>query len=105
MEKTKSIRRFKVGRVISDKTAKTIKVEFEGMYQHPKYKKYLKRVSSCLVHDPDEKCSVGDLVRIEETKPVSKLKKWIVFEILEHAKKGLVEEQKEKGDDTAGINS
>ena len=63
--------------------------------QHPKYKKYLKRVSTCLVHDPEEKCNVGDLVRIEEIRPISKLKKWVVLEIIEHAKKGATEDVKE----------
>ncbi|PKL43108.1 MAG: 30S ribosomal protein S17 [Candidatus Riflebacteria bacterium HGW-Riflebacteria-2] len=85
MENTKVIRRSRVAKVIADSTEKTIKVEIEGIVQHPRYKKYIKRHTRFLVHDPEEKCKVGDLVRIEECKPVSKSKKWIVREIVKTA--------------------
>jgi small subunit ribosomal protein S17 len=85
MENTKVIRRSRVAKVIAESTEKTIKVEIEGIVQHPRYKKYIKRHTSFLVHDPQEQCKVGDLVRIEECRPVSKTKKWIVREVVKTA--------------------
>jgi len=85
MENTKVIRRSRVAKVIADSTEKTIKVEIEGIVQHPRYKKYIKRHTRFLVHDPEEKCKVGDFVRIEECRPISKSKKWIVREIVKTA--------------------
>ncbi|HAE37859.1 MAG TPA: 30S ribosomal protein S17 [Candidatus Riflebacteria bacterium] len=85
MENTKVVKRSRVAKVIADSTEKTIKVEIEGIVQHPRYKKYIKRHTRFLVHDPEEKCKVGDLVRIEECRPVSKTKKWIVREIVKTA--------------------
>lgn len=85
MENTKVIKRSRVAKVIADSTEKTIKVEIEGIVQHPRYKKYIKRHTKFLVHDPEEKCKVGDLVRIEECRPISKSKKWIVREIVNTA--------------------
>ena len=85
MENTKVIRRSRVAKVIADSTEKTIKVEIEGIVQHPRYKKYIKRHTRFLVHDPEEKCKVGDLVRIEECRPISKTKKWIVREVVKTA--------------------
>ncbi len=85
MENTKTIKRSRVGRVVADSTEKTIKVEIEGIVRHPRYKKYIKRHTRFLVHDPEEKCKVGDLVRVEECRPISKTKKWIVREIVKTA--------------------
>lgn len=85
MENTKTVKRSRVGKVVADSTEKTIKVEIEGIVQHPRYKKYIKRHTRFLVHDPEEKCKVGDLVRVEECRPISKTKKWIVREIVKVA--------------------
>ena len=82
MENEKTLRLSRVAKVVADSTEKTIKVEIEGMVQHPRYKKYIKRHTRFLVHDPEEKCKVGDTVRIEECRPISKTKKWIVREIV-----------------------
>lgn len=82
MENEKTLRRSRVAKVVADSTEKTIKVEIEGMVQHPRCKKYIKRHTRFLVHDPEEKCKVGDTVRIEECRPISKTKKWIVREIV-----------------------
>jgi small subunit ribosomal protein S17 len=82
MENEKTLRRSRVAKVVADSTEKTIKVEIEGMVQHPRYKKYIKRHTRFLVHDPEEICKVGDTVRIEECRPISKTKKWIVREIV-----------------------
>jgi len=85
MENTKVIRRSRVAKVIADSTEKTIKVEIEGIVQHPRYKKYIKRHTRFLVHDPEEICKIGDFVRIEECRPISKTKKWIVREVVKTA--------------------
>lgn len=82
MENTKALRRSRTGKVVADNTEKTIKVEIEGIIQHPRYKKYIKRHTRFLVHDPEEKCKIGDVVRIEECRPISKNKTWIVREIV-----------------------
>ena len=85
MENTKKIRRSRVGKVIADSTKKTIKVEIEGIVQHPRFKKYIKRHTRFMVHDPEEQCKVGDMVRVEECRPISKTKKWIVREVVKSA--------------------
>ena len=85
MENKKTLRRSRVGKVIADSTEKTVKVEIEGIVQHPRYKKYVKRHTNFLVHDPEEKCHVGDIVRIEECRPVSKNKSWVVREVVKAA--------------------
>lgn len=86
MKTDKIIRRSRVGKVVADSSEKTIKVEIEGIVQHKRFKKYIKRHTRFLVHDPNEICKVGDTVRIEECRPVSKNKKWIVREIVEARK-------------------
>jgi small subunit ribosomal protein S17 len=85
METKQAIRRSRIGRVISDNTPKTIKIRVEGLHKHPQYKKYVKDFSTFMVHDPEDACHLGDLVRIEECRPMSKSKKWIVCEIVEKA--------------------
>lgn len=85
MENEKTVRRSRVGKVIADSTEKTVKIEVEGMVQHPRYKKYIKRHTRFLVHDPEEICKVDDIVRVEECRPISKTKKWIVREIIKTA--------------------
>ena len=94
-EKNKLSRRSRIGRVVGDHSAKTIKVQIEGTIQHPRYKKYIKRVKTFMVHDPEEICGLGDLVRIEECRPMSKLKKWVVREIIEKATAAEAAEQQE----------
>jgi small subunit ribosomal protein S17 len=85
MENQKSLRRSRVGKVIADSSQKTVKIEIEGMVQHPRYKKYIKRHTRFLAHDPNEVCKVGDIIRVEECRPISKTKKWIVREIVKAA--------------------
>ncbi len=84
-KKHKSLRRSRVGKVISDSSQKTVKIEIEGIVQHPRYKKYIKRHTRFLVHDPNELCKVGDIIRVEECRPISKTKKWIVREVVKAA--------------------
>jgi len=75
----------KVGRVVSDKMEKTIVVSVDYVRRHPLYHKRITRTSKFLAHDESNLCKPGDIVRIEETRPLSKRKRWIVREIIERA--------------------
>lgn len=72
------MRKRKVGTVISDKPNKTIIVGMSTYVKHPRYKKYVRRSTTVYVHDEKNECQVGDRVMIEETRPLSKLKRWRV---------------------------
>jgi small subunit ribosomal protein S17 len=71
-------RRVFQGLVVSNKCDKTVVVRVEKNIMHPVYKKYIKRHAKYAAHDPQNACKVGDLVRIIESKPISKTKKWVV---------------------------
>jgi small subunit ribosomal protein S17 len=73
--------RTKTGRVISDKMNKTITVLVERRVKHPVYGKYLTKSSKLKAHDEDNRCKIGDLVAIKETRPISKLKTWALVKI------------------------
>ncbi len=75
----------KVGRVVSDKMNKTVVVAVDYPRRHPLYNKVMTRTSRFKAHDEHNLCRVGDLVRIEETRPLSKDKRWIVREIIQRA--------------------
>ena len=76
----------KVGRVVSDKMQKTIVVEVERRVQHAEYTRTIKRTSRFHAHDEGNAARLGDRVRIEETRPLSKLKRWRLREILVKAR-------------------
>ncbi len=78
-------RKQRVGKVVSDKMEKTAVVEVASFYKHPLYKKTLKKFKNFKVHDPDNKCNIGDEVRIIETRPLSKTKRWRLLEIIRKA--------------------
>ncbi|HEY8643043.1 MAG TPA: 30S ribosomal protein S17 [Candidatus Dormibacteraeota bacterium] len=82
----RTFRKVRVGRVISDKMEKTVVVEFQDLKSHPLYKKVLKHRVRFKAHDEQNQCKVGDLVRIAETRPISKEKRWRVVEIVEKAR-------------------
>jgi len=82
----------RIGRVVSDKMQKTITVLVETRVQHPRYKKYVRRRKKFYAHDEREEARVGDLVRIRETRPLSKLKRWRLVEIIQRAPSKLLEE-------------
>ncbi len=84
---TASLRRRqeKLGVVISDKMTKTVVVEVRRLVMDPLYHKYLRRRSRFMAHDPKDECKVGDRVRIVETRPLSRHKRWAVKEIVERA--------------------
>jgi len=76
-------RQMKVGRVVSDKMDKTVIVVVEFTRLHPLYKKAMKRTSKFAAHDERNECKTGDVVRIEETRPLSKTKRWVVREVVQ----------------------
>ncbi len=75
-------RKVRVGRVVSDKMDKTVVVVYEWTQPHPIYKKAVRRQTKFYAHDEDNRCSLGDTVRIIESRPYSKTKRWKVAEIL-----------------------
>ena len=81
----RSQRKTMVGRVVSDKMDKTIVVAVESRKRHPLYGKVVKSTKRYKAHDEGNACQVGDNVRIAETRPMSREKRWIVEEILERA--------------------
>ena len=74
------------GKVVSDKMDKTIVVEVENLIMHNLYKKSVKRTKRLKTHDEKNECTVGDIVRVEETRPLSKDKRYRLVEIIEKAK-------------------
>ncbi len=77
-------RKVREGVVVSDKMDKTVVVAVERLVRHGKYRKYLRRQERYKAHDEQNKCQVGDRVKIIETRPISKDKRWAVREILAH---------------------
>jgi small subunit ribosomal protein S17 len=75
-------RKERVGEVVSDKMTKTIVVRVERRFQHPQYKKVVTSYKKLYAHDDAELASVGDIVRIQETRPLSKTKCWRLVEVL-----------------------
>jgi small subunit ribosomal protein S17 len=85
MSEVRGHRKTRVGVVVSDKMNCTAVVEITRRVLHPKYKKYVKRSKRYHVHDAENTCRVGDRVMIEETRPLSKLKRWRLKEVIEKA--------------------
>lgn len=75
-----------VGVVVSDKMDKTIVVEVDRFYEHKLYKKRMRRKKKFYTHDEKSESGIGDTVRIAETRPLSKLKRWRLIEVMEKAK-------------------
>lgn len=86
MSQERGQRKVRIGRVVSNKMDKTVTVRVESVVRHSLYKKTVKRSKKYKAHDEHNECNVGDLVRIMETRPLSKEKRWRVVEILERAK-------------------
>ena len=78
-------RKTRVGRVVSDKMDKTVVVSIEKKVMHPQYKKYVRRRTKFQAHDEQNECRIGDTVLIEETRPISKSKRWRVKATLSRA--------------------
>ena len=82
----RNLRKERVGKVVSDKMDKTVVVAIEEHVKHPLYKKVVKRTYKLKAHDENNVCAVGDTIRVMETKPISKDKRWRLVEIVEKAK-------------------
>ena len=82
----RNFRKQREGIVVSNKMTKSIVVEVESRLKHPKYGKFLKQRSRFMAHDEKNECSIGDTVKIMETRPLSKNKCWRLVEIIEKAK-------------------
>jgi small subunit ribosomal protein S17 len=85
MEK-RALRKTRTGIIVSDKMDRSILVAIERKVAHPIYRKYFKKTTKLMAHDENNECKVGDLVKIMETRPLSKRKKWRLVEIVEKAK-------------------
>ncbi len=82
----RNLRKTRTGRVVSDKMQKTIVVAVEDHVKHPLYKKIVKRTYKLKAHDENNECNIGDTVKVMETRPLSKDKRWRLVEIVERAK-------------------
>lgn len=80
------MRKTRIGKVLSNKMDKTIIVSEEKRIMHPIYKKYFKKTTKFAAHDPKNACDIGDTVKIMETRPLSKTKRWRLVEIVEKVK-------------------
>ena len=86
MSEARGIRKTRVGVVVSDKMDKTVVVSLSTRVRHPLYGKILNQTSKLKAHDEENACGIGDTVKIMETRPISKDKRWRVVEIVEKAK-------------------
>jgi small subunit ribosomal protein S17 len=82
----RSLRKTRIGVVVSNKMDKTITIAIERKIPHPIYKKYFKKTTKLMAHDEKQECNVGDKVKVMETRPLSKNKRWRLVEIVEKAK-------------------
>lgn len=82
----RNLRKTRTGKVVSDKMDKTIVVAIEDRVKHPLYKKIVKRTYKLKAHDEQNECTIGDTVKVMETRPLSKDKRWRLVEVLEKAK-------------------
>ena len=86
MTEERALRKVRVGMVVSDKMDKTVVIAIEDNVKHPVYGKIIKRTLKVHAHDEANACGIGDKVRIMETRPLSKTKRWRVVEVIEKAK-------------------
>ncbi|MDD3654313.1 MAG: 30S ribosomal protein S17 [Desulfotomaculaceae bacterium] len=84
--KDRGMRKVLTGRVVSDKMEKTVVVAVETLVRHPMYQRIIRQTRKFKAHDEQNNCRVGDKVRVMETRPLSKEKRWRVIEILDRAK-------------------
>ena len=82
----RNLRKTRVGKVVSDKMDKTIVVAIEDHVKHPLYKKIVKRTYKLKAHDEKNECNIGDTVKVMETRPLSKDKRWRLVEVVERVK-------------------
>ena len=82
----RNLRKVRIGKVVSDKMDKTIVVAIVDNVKHPLYNKIIKRTYKLKAHDEENTCKIGDRVRVMETRPLSKDKRWRLVEVIERAK-------------------
>ena len=82
----RNLRKTRTGKVVSDKMDKTIVVAVADNVRHPLYNKIVKRTYKLKAHDEENTCNIGDIVKVMETKPISKDKRWRLVEVMEKAK-------------------
>lgn len=82
----RNLRKVRIGRVVSDKMEKSCVIAVERKVKHPKYGKFMKKTTKLMVHDESNECGIGDTIRVMETRPLSKNKRWRLVEIIEKAK-------------------
>jgi len=83
---TRALRKTRTGVVVRNKMDKCITITIERRIAHPIYKKYFKKTTKLIAHDENNECNVGDVVKIMETRPISKSKNWRLVEVVEKAK-------------------
>jgi len=86
METQRNLRKERIGKVVSNKMQKSITVAVDRKVKHPIYGKFVNRTTKFMAHDEENTANIGDTVRIMETRPTSKLKRWRLVEIVEKAK-------------------
>lgn len=86
MNKERGLRKTRVGKVVSNKMDKTITVAVERRLKHPVYGKFIKKTMKLKAHDAENVCSEGDIVKVMETRPLSKMKRWRLVEVVEKVK-------------------
>ncbi|MDP3024465.1 MAG: 30S ribosomal protein S17 [candidate division Zixibacteria bacterium] len=79
-------RKVRIGKVVSNHMQKTIVVAVQRLLRHPVYQKTIKKTSKLYAHDEKNECQIGDLVKVMETRPLSKLKRWRLLKVVEKAK-------------------
>jgi len=82
----RNLRKTRIGKVVSDKMDKTVVVAVENNVRHPLYKKIIKKTFKLKAHDENNECNIGDRVKVMETRPLSKDKRWRLVSIIEKAK-------------------
>ena len=85
MQGEKRVRRTLIGTVSSDQMDKTVSVLVVRRFKHPIYKKFVQKRKKYMAHDPGNRCKTGDTILIEESRPISKRKRWVVKDIIERA--------------------
>lgn len=82
----RNLRKERIGRVTSNKMDKSAVIAVERKIKHPMYGKFMKKTTKLMVHDENNECGIGDTIRVMETRPLSKNKRWRLIEIIEKAK-------------------
>ncbi|MEQ9439482.1 MAG: 30S ribosomal protein S17 [Cyclobacteriaceae bacterium] len=85
-QKERNLRKERIGQVLSNKMNKSVTVSVERKVQHPIYGKFVRKTTKFVAHDEKNECGIGDIVKIMETRPLSKSKRWRLVEIIERAK-------------------